>query len=384
MDQSLFERELEKSSPHTWQDCENFKHKDFISERRSDKNSYVNPEHILRKDVCNWLEYIAPHSFRCKLCHALWNQQIIFDRPGSSLLTAVKKERAFRTGQSAPIPFKNKILIDDHSNGEMHQISLDYIQLIDQKKRATELEAEFYRGEGPFRKFLRPTELAFVAVFQSTRMDIPFYKYPLMAQTLTFYDVQIGHLYHTPTGSKSITMWISESLHGDIFQDLLNRRPEISILIDTKTDISTISSIAILFQTYDANQKVVVKLYRLIPAGRRESGENLFALFKAALEKDGLLDYVKEKCVGFASDGGSNMKKFRRLLEDWTTAPLLTVHCFAHKLDLALRHSWEEMDYLEDIDSTANGLYRIFNSKSHTKKALLHETAQQLGCKRNE
>ena len=246
----------------------------------------------------------------------------------------------------------------------MHRLALDYFNLFDGGKRGTALHEEFYREDGPMRAFLRPTELEFVAVFQSQRMNIPFYKHPLMVQTLIYYDVKLGHLYHTPTGAKTITMSISSTMHDDFVTDLLTRRPEVSILLDTATDVATISSLAILFQTYDTNNKVLVKLYRLFAAGGRESGENLFASFQEFLRKDGLTEYVKEKCVGFASDGGSNVRKFRDLLQEWTTNHLMTVHCFAHKLDLALKHSWTEMDYLQDVDDTVNGLYRMFNSKS--------------------
>ena len=384
MDQALFEEELAKSAPHSWADCEKFEHKAFISEMRDQKVPFVNPDHILRKDVCNWLEYIAPHSFRCKLCNALWNQGIIFDRPASPLLQIVKKPRSFRKGKSPTIAQRNKELMDKHVREPLHRQALDYFRLIGEDKRDSELYEEFYREDGPMRVYLKPTEHQFVAVFQATRMDIPFYKYPIMGQTLIYYGVDIGHLYHNPTGAKTIKMSISATMHEELVADLLKRGPELSILIDTATDVATISSLAILMQTNDVNNKFIVKLYKLLPAGRRESGENLFSMFTTALAGDGLTDYVKAKCKRFASDGGSNVKKFNRLLQAWTTTYLIAVHCFAHKLNLALQQSWEEISYLQEVDEVVNGLYRIFNSKSHTKKALFYETAEELGYNRFE
>ena len=384
MDQKVFESEIRKTRPHFWENCEKFPHKDFISELRNDKNQFVKPEYILRKDVCNWLEYLTPHSFRCKLCNSLWNQGIIFDRPGSSYLSAVKTPRPFRTGKSETIKYKNKKIIEQHEKSKLHILAIDYFKLVDAETEGEDLQEQFYREDGPMKVYIGPTEKTFVAVFQSTRMDIPFYKYPIMAQTLVYYDVKLGHLYHTASGAKAITMSISNTMHEDFANDLLSRQPELSILIDTGTDISTIASLAILFQTYDSSGKVVVNLYKLLPAGKHETGENLFSIFKTELEKDGLFEYVKNKCVGFASDGGSNVKKFRRLLKEWVARELMAVHCYAHKLDLALKHAWEQMPYLYDVDETSNGLYRMFNSRSHTKKALLYETAEQLGYARFE
>ena len=123
-----------------------------------------------------------------------------------------------------------------------------------------------------------------------------------------------------------------------------------------------------------------MKLYRLIKVGETEGGQELFDSFKKALEEDNLLDYMKDKVAGFASDGGSNVKKFRRLLVTWTGRDdLYLVHCYAHKLDLVLKHSWESFTDLQDVDNLANALYRLFNSKSHKRKQLLQNTAKELG-----
>ena len=262
----------------------------------------------------------------------------------------------------------------------IHKIAIDFFELLDNGLRGDDLNTELYRDGGPLSEYLKSTTNKFVAVYQANRLDIPFYKYPLLARLLEFYGVDIGFLYQNPLGAKQITMSISKTMHSDFAEDLLRRKPDVSVMIDTATDVSSISSLAILLQTYDQDRNVTVKLYRLMKSPMNEGGQELFDMFTKSLEEDGLSDYVKEKVIGFASDGGSNVRKFRRLLTEWSGRDdLYLVHCYAHKLDLVLKHAWSQSPFLKEIDEMVNALHRLFNSKSHKKKELLHRTAEELG-----
>ena len=299
----------------------------------------------MQKDVCNWFQYLAGTTkFKCRLCSMLLEQGIIAETKGSKLLTKIMTEGQGYSGTSWAKGENLKIL-DRHKENPLHKIALDYFGLHDSNKRDTDLTLAFERVDGLWRQHLNATENHFVNVLQSTRLDVPFEKYPIEVETLVYYGVNMGKLYHNAAGNKLILMSLSQTIHNDFVTELKSQRPVLSIMVDTSTDIASMASLAIVFHVFGHQAEVQVRLYRVLYAKEGETGEALFELFKKTLSDDGLEDFVKERCIGFSSDGGSNMKKFRRLLDDYTTNKLATVHCMAHRLELAIKKAWKGIPF---------------------------------------
>ena len=376
-----FEAGLQKIAPFTWDSCHRFKPMSLIDELRAQSSPWISPDIIMQKDVCTWFDYLPDkRQFKCRLCSLLLKQGIIVETKGSKILTKVMTSGQGYSGTSWAKSANEKI-IAKHKENPIHKIALEFFAIFDQNKRATDLVSEFERPGGLWRSHLNATENHFVNVLQSTRLDVPFDKYPLEVERLEYFGVNMGTHYHNGPGNKRILMSLSQSLHLDFVNDVKKERPVLSVMVDTSTDIASLASLAIVFHLFGQDTVVQVKLYGIIHASKGETGEALFELFRKALSDDGLEDYVKERCVGFSSDGGSNMKTFRRLLDSYTKQTLATVHCMAHRLELAIKKAWKGMQYLNEINQLVNTVNTMFNSRSAKKKLILAATTKELGSR---
>ena len=221
----------------------------------------------------------------------------------------------------------NSQLINDHPNNVIHQIAEDYLTLVDSGKEGYELQEAFERTGGPLSRHLKPTDNAFVNAFQCIRLDILFETYAVTAETAEYFEVNIGFLYLNPTGYKLILMSISETMHQELLSRLLQEQPTLSIMIDTSTDISSQATLAIVFHIFGQKGEVEVVLYRILKITAGETAQALFSLFQSAIRENGIENYVKSRCIGFSSDGGPNVVKFRKIFSEFTEHKLAAIHC---------------------------------------------------------
>ena len=378
-----FEAQLEESTPQLSATCDNFQPKSLISFLKSQPNPDIYPEDILNPNVCSWFEYLAPRKkFRCKYCHQLLAQGVISETKGSKLLTLMMTTGQGYSGKVWAKTLNSK-LIKDHPNNAIHRIAEDFFALFHSKKRGDELQVAFERADGPLHKHYEATDNAFVNVFQCIRQDLPFEKYEISAETLDYFDVNVGFLYLNPSGYKLILMSISQTMHDALVERLLSDQPTLSVMIDTSTDISSQATLAIVFHIFGQNGQVEVVLYRILKITTAETSDALFSLFISALREDGLENYVKSRCIGFSSDGGSNVKRFRKLFSDITDHKLASIHCMNHRLELSIKKAWKEISELKQIEELVNIVYSMFH-RSAKKKVILTEATEEAGAKEFE
>lgn len=102
-------------------------------------------------------------------------------------------------------------------------------------------------------------------------------------------------------------------------------------------------------------------------------------------EKFDFANYVKRNLVGFVSDGEPVMSgKHGGLvsyLQKYADNSIYSVHCMAHRLELAIVHSFETVPYFSDFEKVINELFKFYNLNSSKKKAHLKDTAKKLGKK---
>lgn len=80
-------------------------------------------------------------------------------------------------------------------------------------------------------------------------------------------------------------------------------------------------------------------------------------------EKD-FSNYLKHNLVGYASDGEAVMASQH--------------HCMAHRLGLAIGHSFEKIPYFEDFEKLVNELFKFYNFHTSKRKSHLKETARRM------
>ena len=260
--QEIFEQQLVQSAPNVWASCDRFQPQTLIKDLQCQKSPDIDPHDIHHVDphVCSWFEYMLPApKFRCKFCHKLLSQGLMPESKGSKLVTLIMTIGQYHGKVWAKTV--NSKIIHDHANSILHEFAEDYHKLVDAGNHGKDLQDAFEREGGPLHRHSEATENAFKNVFQCVRQDNPFEKYEISAETLIHFEVEIGFLYINPSGYKLILMSISRSIHEGLVHRLLKDRPVLSVMIDTSTDISSQSTLAIVFHIFGKKGEVKVALY---------------------------------------------------------------------------------------------------------------------------
>ena len=306
-------------------------------------------------------------------------QGIIAETKGSKLHTPMMTTGQGYSGKSNSKSLNSRF-IKEHAANPIHKMAVDYYALADSELGGEELQQAFHRTGGPLHKHVEATENQFRNVFQCVRLDITFLNYEISTETLEYYDVNLGFLYHNPSGYKEMLMSISRSMHGELLHRLTTKQPVLSVMIDTSTDVSSMATMAVVFHVFGEKGEVDVILYRILNVTKGETADALFDLFKTALNEDGLESYVKTKCVGFSSDGGPNVVKFRKLFNTYTDHELAAIHCMNHRLELSIKKAWKDIPEISQIEELVNTVYGLFH-RSAKKKIILNDITEQEGEK---
>ncbi|MCP4485841.1 MAG: hAT transposon family protein [Gammaproteobacteria bacterium] len=117
-----------------------------------------------------------------------------------------------------------------------------------------------------------------------------------------------------------------------------------------------------------------------------ETAESLKTALFAAFEEDNILEQIKMRLIGFASDGAAVMmgknNGLAKVLNDDVNNNIFQVHCMAHKLQLAAGHCVTSISFLKgDFEKTINKLYSFYNNKAVKRKSSLRNTAEAFGEK---
>jgi hypothetical protein len=102
-------------------------------------------------------------------------------------------------------------------------------------------------------------------------------------------------------------------------------------------------------------------------------------------ENDEITEHMKEHITGLATDGAANMRgKINGLaayMKKFAKNPIFTIHCLAHRLQLALSHATKEVEYFELFENVINGIHNFYMSRSHKRFNHLKKEALELGEK---
>lgn len=149
------------------------------------------------------------------------------------------------------------------------------------------------------------------------------------------------HLHRTKC-SMLITNVISPSLEEELCKEII-RAKKYCLLIDESTDVSSDKNLCICVRFYsDTVGKVVTALLGIVPV-TETTGEALFKCTKGLLVKCGL---AVEDCIGFSSDGASNMTGENNSL--WSrlrsqSPNCIKIQCTCHSLALCIQKGFEKL-----------------------------------------
>lgn len=182
--------------------------------------------------------------------------------------------------------------------------------------------------------------------------------------------------------SKTIQNEIIQSVY-DVMTDEMCRDFEktkhIAVMVDETTDCSNHEQIAILIRWADEDLRV----HETLIAVRRAistKAEDLLDILLDALKSKRLLDKVIAQCY----DGGSNMQGhlngLQAKLSQACGKNILTVHCYAHCLNLVLVDSMKNVKEAFSFFGILEALY-VFIEGSAQRHGIFEQIAKSMDCK---
>jgi hypothetical protein len=192
----------------------------------------------------------------------------------------------------------------------------------------------------------------------------------------------MGINHYERTSATRILENISTKMHSTLLKHLKLESNPISILLDTSTDAGNQNHLFIYLRTLE-NHWPQTYFYRCLKV-KKESPSDLLNFIVDAFNNDDIYDTVTSNLVGFASDGSPIMlgrhSGLSKLMNGISKHKLYEVHCFAHRLQLAVRHSFKNVRGMEEnFEKFINNIYSFYNDKSFKRKESLKTTAEALG-----
>ena len=148
---------------------------------------------------------------------------------------------------------------------------------------------------------------------------------------------------HRTKCSSLIKDVISPALYEELCKDMAGQK--FCIMLDESTDVSCkkFLFLCLVIQYYSKKEEDIATAFLGLKEIVGATGSDLFAAMKDCLEKSGL---KLEDCIGYASDGASNMvgqhnSVWSRIIEE---APnCVQMKCICHSLALCIKHAFELM-----------------------------------------
>ena len=364
-----------------WSECSSFP-QEWLDKLQGDPVKPIDINILKRIHTCFWYEVLPSGNGRCKLCYALHQNGILVDK--KQKITKIMKEEGYMYRHGKDVRYINKQAIDAHENSQLHKLSLQYFKNYDDGLRGKQLEMAMLEKGKPYRTYFEPTENLHIIVYQSVKMKLRPYNFEVLTRLLEHFGVKFGSHHNNRKGFKVVLMNIDNMMRRDIIAYLLKTQPEISVTVDTSTDVAGLNSLAVIFQAFIEKDKPKTFFYRLLET-KGERGVELFEVFKTAIEADGLAKYIKSKMSGLVTDGCPSMTcTFLTAMRDYIPKGFIFNHCYSHRLELASKNALKNFTMVVRTESGVNEMATFYGPKSPKRRRVLHETAEEAAAPRFE
>ena len=212
----------------------------------------------------------------------------------------------------------------------------------------------------------RLTEIAYMMA----KTALPFTVFQHIAALEKRHGVALGVTYLNEKGCVELTSCVGESLEDELKATLAETR-YFSILSDGSTDAGVIEQ-ELFYVLYVGSDGHIGQSYLKMASVSDGTAEGLTILLLDTVAAAGLDDTSKHTMVGFGADGASvNMGRKKgvaarlRVDKPW----LVTVHCFNHRLELAVKDAFAGSYYTE-LFKIFTQIYYLYNNSPNRLREL--------------
>ncbi len=339
-----------------------------------------------------WKEFLAFHIINdgaalmyCRYC--LHNTQDMYS--GSNRWTRLANPLKFPGG--FPLTQEKK---ENHKFIRRHMISNQHKTireaLIQRRKQpiavAFEVQAKKLQAANTDR--LAMTANMMRTVYAEIILNIPFNSHPKVMKLMEMNSAMVGIAHRSRFSATSVLEFIGNRFQNRLIKHIKDSNTPMSLMWDTATDKTDRQFLLVYIRALEDNYPHVY-FFRLIELGISSTAATQFQSIITALATEGLAPTIKQHLYGLGADGtavntGQRNGIMAKLREYTDHEKTIAVWCLAHKVELAVKHAFEEFQFYENFDATMNNLYYFFHCKSSKRISALKETAAVINQKYTE
>lgn len=187
--------------------------------------------------------------------------------------------------------------------------------------------------------------------------------------------LNMGRILHSNVTCAKIANHLADAMRSRLIQEIVKNKCPVSILIDESTTVSQKTTLIIYLRTVFPGDNISPVTVFLDLVELDSTGSSVIAsTLLTTLNNLGLsCDFLREKFVGFASDGASVMLGRKagvaKILSD--QFPRITIwHCIAHRLELSVHDSVTEVAGINSFKCFLDKLYTIYHASPKNRNEL--------------
>jgi hypothetical protein len=214
------------------------------------------------------------------------------------------------------------------------------------------------------------TERVFRTAYKQIKLNRPFLDFESEIEVQELNGLDMGRILHSNVACGDIARYICAEMRKAVCAAIVSRKSKFAILIDESTTISNLSTLIVYIRTaFDDNGPVTMFL-DLVELKSTTANAIVSGLL-TSLKNHGISDdFIRDNCVGLATDGASVMlgKKagVAKLLMD-KYPRIIPWHCIAHRLELGVHDTIQEVTGTNNFKIFLDKLYAIYSMSPKNK-----------------
>ena len=217
------------------------------------------------------------------------------------------------------------------------------------------------------------TSKIFRTVYECVKSCLAFSELSNLVTLQELNGVEMGSMLTSHVAGASIAQHIASDMRKELVLYLLESRSKFSILVDESTSVSQEQAMVVYIRTQFENIACNF-FFDLVPVVSA-SADALYKSLIGCLENAGLsIEVLKQQLIGFCSDGASNMtgkvKGLATLLRQTVGEHLQLFHCLAHRLELAVNSTVNDLNPVSHFQSFLDGLYAFYSRSPKNQREL--------------
>jgi len=217
------------------------------------------------------------------------------------------------------------------------------------------------------------SERVFRTAYKQVKLNRPFLDFETEIEVQVLNGIDMGRILHSNVACRDIAVHICTEMRKSVCSAIVERKSKFAVMIDESTTISKLTTLIIYIRTTFDETGPITMFLDLVEL-QSTTAECIVTALLSSLKTHGMSDdFIRDNCVGLATDGASVMlgKKagVAKLITD-KYPDIITWHCIAHRLELGVHDTIEEVSGTNNFKIFLDSLYALYSMSPKNKGEL--------------